>query len=231
MTEDSKDTDSLMRVESIDRPYPMRMDPAMRPTWAMALLVGHGWKDHGHPGQGHPRKSGLDLNYSGMKKYVLTSPASPDAQLADICKDVSDPKFAWDEPKYGKTMGSALSIGIDGSAYVIIVLHPEICARYRTGTVPFMSGTAAAQARHYNPRLFADGRLLGAGQVLTSQSPECRTAMFTVDHAGLSGAVSVMPFNIYLEVPGNTHDGKPYVTPIIIDPDTRYPPTEGGTGV
>lgn len=160
-------------------------------------------------------RGGLALQIGGIHRFSLK-----DTGIECIVRDVSDPKFAWREVKFGK-MKSALTIRVDQPQMALVfVLDPSLEAVFSDSLPPFFAGNERSKAGLCNARTWEAGA--------SDAGPRVGSLITDFDRCMGEGMVS---FNMALDNVGTVGTtGEYYRTPIIIDPDVPWPPEGGGMG-
>jgi hypothetical protein len=189
-----------------------------------------------------------DLRCHKRARIEMNSSLDFPATIAEIAKGSSNQAINWRSPdfkgnQHQQTNGKwprSLSIGMrqdfgghDDFAYVVILLKDTVRkVRFSVDHAPFSAGTATAQDYLFEPRVVV--RLDGSVGVTQLRQPEVALAnaprgmaTFIVDRRNYPDHEGDLPFNIHLEVLGKVGNVD-YRTPIIIDPDLRWPPEGGG---
>lgn len=99
---------------------------------------------------------------------------------------------------------SALSLAVNQDVYLGFILDPRLGASF--AQVPFSGGYVGADADY-----------LSVTRVNDTQ------AYLIVKGSAFGSGEYCKPFNIHVEAKGTQGNAVPYVTPLIIDPDTRWP--------
>lgn len=181
------------------------------PTIAIAALVTSA------PG------AGLAIRLSRIQQFALSAEQPLDA----VVRQVAAP--GWNgagDPVYRKPganpRASALSLFIDQPAYYLLKLHNSLGAQFSTDVAPFRRAANATGARLARACCVNDGVIGVPNQPAREEG--CTLALFEAARTGEGNFVAA--FDIYLEALGQI-GGLQTVTPIILDPDVRWP---DGTG-
>lgn len=136
------------------------------------------------------------------------------------------------DPHYGDMSqdASALTIGLDDDAYVVMVLDAAMAAQFSRSAPPFSDGQRGGSKDASAPTCVIGG-IAGKSGAPAPQDG-CKIAYFAILFKQYGnkghGAFHKHRFNIHLETV-TAINGQRVVTPIIIDPEVRHPPT-GGVG-
>lgn len=155
----------------------------------------------------------------------------------------------WTVPVFRRPNGGrrvrALSLNSNENIYVAILLHESIDhVQFSSEYAPFNAGSADAAKQFHQP-INVIIEKSGAVSIGNPGAPapavdpydasdgrQARMAYFAANAVSYPAGVTELPFNIVLEAVGRvrTAPGEWTIhrTPIIIDPDLRYPPVHGG---
>ena len=166
-------------------------------------------------------RGGLDIGYLNVVK--IPDLGQYRGGFKQLLADIDAGRFTWPAFHYEPyaDIATALSLGANDDCYVVYVLDSSLRARFSTSLPPFADGERSSVD------LFdATCVISGVAGVSGDPAPSaCSIAYFVADfkkHA-VPGKKHKNRFNVNLEV-ASTMGGVTVVTPIIVDPDIRWPP-------
>lgn len=177
----------------------------------------------------------LDVRYRRRTGRIAIS---NDAELkAALARAYAGNAAPYHEP-HAQRLSSALSVGVSGQLIYAVLLDPHRAGksqlRFSSTHPPFMAGTEEAERHQFsacNVSFNTGAALIGEPNASTPTASDGRMALFMIDLESAGQERKALPFNVNLEVRGRISPGQggaSYITPIIIDPDLRHPPEEGG---
>lgn len=147
----------------------------------------------------------LNVRYTAAAKY--TGPID----MKQLLKNNPGGKARFHKAANKNPTPTALSLRVEDDLYLGFILAKSMDVVF--ADVPFSGGSAEATSVYYEVTRLSD-----------------TTAYMMVRGSQFPAGGCCYPFNIHLLAKGQFDDGVDYVTPIILDPDTRQPDGSGPPG-